>query len=50
MGFETTIAAFERVKTVHALDCAAAVIGSYNSTYLYTYNRSSHEYLEIIRN
>jgi hypothetical protein len=27
VGFETTIPAWERVKTVHALDGAAAVIG-----------------------
>jgi hypothetical protein len=27
VGFETTIPAFERVKTVHALDRAATVIG-----------------------
>jgi hypothetical protein len=27
VGFETTIAAFERAKTVHALDRAATVIG-----------------------
>jgi hypothetical protein len=29
MGFETTIPAFERAKTVHALDRAAIVIGNY---------------------
>jgi hypothetical protein len=28
MGFEPTIAVFERAKTVHALDRAAAVIGN----------------------
>jgi hypothetical protein len=27
VGFETTIPMFERVKTVHAFDCAATVIG-----------------------
>jgi hypothetical protein len=27
VGFETTIPAFERAKTVHALDRAATVIG-----------------------
>jgi hypothetical protein len=27
VGFELTIPAFERAKTVHALDCAASVIG-----------------------
>jgi hypothetical protein len=27
MGFETTIPAFERTKTVHALDGAATLIG-----------------------
>jgi hypothetical protein len=30
VGFETTIPAFERTKTVHALDSAATVIGKYN--------------------
>jgi hypothetical protein len=31
MGFELTIPVFERAKTVHALDCAATVIGdNYN--------------------
>jgi hypothetical protein len=28
MGFEPTIPMFERVKTVHALDTAATMIGS----------------------
>jgi hypothetical protein len=28
-GFETTIPAFERAKTVHALDSAATVIGEF---------------------
>jgi hypothetical protein len=28
VGFEPTIPAFELAKTVHALDCAAAVIGT----------------------
>jgi hypothetical protein len=27
VGFEPTILAFERANTVHALDCAATVIG-----------------------
>jgi hypothetical protein len=27
VGFEPTIPVFERAKTVHALDCAATVIG-----------------------
>jgi hypothetical protein len=27
VGFEPTIPGFKRVKTVHALDCAATVIG-----------------------
>jgi hypothetical protein len=27
VGFEPTIPVFERAKTVHSLDCAAAVIG-----------------------
>jgi hypothetical protein len=30
VGFELTIPVFERVKTVHALDCAATVISLYN--------------------
>jgi hypothetical protein len=34
VGFEPTIPAFERAKTVHVLDCAATVIGS-------SYNRLS---------
>jgi hypothetical protein len=29
VGFKPTITAFERVKTVHALDRAATVIGEY---------------------
>jgi hypothetical protein len=29
VGFELTIPAFERVKTVHALDISATVIGSF---------------------
>jgi hypothetical protein len=29
VGFEPTIPAFEEAKTVHALDCAATVIGIY---------------------
>jgi hypothetical protein len=28
LGFEPTIPVFERAKTVHALDCAATVIGT----------------------
>jgi hypothetical protein len=28
-GFEHTTPVFERAKTVHALDCTAAVIGAY---------------------
>jgi hypothetical protein len=28
VGFESTISAFERAKTVHALDCAATVTGN----------------------
>jgi hypothetical protein len=31
VGFEPTIPAFERAKTVHALDCAATVIGAERS-------------------
>jgi hypothetical protein len=27
VGFESTISVFKRVKTVHALDCAANAIG-----------------------
>jgi hypothetical protein len=30
VGFEPKIPAFERAKTVHALDCAATVIGLWN--------------------
>jgi hypothetical protein len=29
VGFEPTTPVFERVKTVHALDCTATVIGKY---------------------
>jgi hypothetical protein len=32
VGFEHTIPIFKRAKTVHALDRAAAVIGSYKTT------------------
>jgi hypothetical protein len=31
MGFEPTIPVFERAKTVHALDRAATVFGSYKT-------------------
>jgi hypothetical protein len=31
VGSEATIPAFERSKTVHALDCAATVIGSFHT-------------------
>jgi hypothetical protein len=34
VGFESTIPAFERAKTVHALDRAGTVIGIY--IYIYT--------------
>jgi hypothetical protein len=34
VGFETTIPAFERAKTVHALEGAATVIGHYIITLL----------------
>jgi hypothetical protein len=40
MGFEPTIPAFERVKTVHSLDRAATVIGkiiSYNLNFSHRY-------------
>jgi hypothetical protein len=33
VGFESTIPVFERTKTIHALDCAATVIGK-ESSYL----------------
>jgi hypothetical protein len=32
VGFEHTIPAFERAKTVHALDSAAIVIGTFSVT------------------
>jgi hypothetical protein len=35
VGFKTMISVFAQAKTVHALDCAATVIGS--SLYIYTY-------------
>jgi hypothetical protein len=41
VGFEPTIPAFERVKTVHALDRAATVTGKHY--YLYTYNISEYD-------
>jgi hypothetical protein len=31
VGFEFTIPAFEQVKTVHGLDCAATMIGSHGN-------------------
>jgi hypothetical protein len=34
MGFEPTIRALERAKTVHALDCTATVIGIKATTFL----------------
>jgi hypothetical protein len=34
VGFETTIAVFERAKTFHALNRAATVLGSQNFQYL----------------
>jgi hypothetical protein len=34
VGFENTIPVFERTKTVHALDCAASVIGEASNTFL----------------
>jgi hypothetical protein len=37
MGFEPTIPALERAKTVHALYCAATVIGSNVNSYLFIY-------------
>jgi hypothetical protein len=35
VGFEPTIPEFERAKTVHALDRAATVIGSFTNTIQY---------------
>jgi hypothetical protein len=34
MGFELTIAAFQRTKTVHALDDTAAAIGRHKFTFI----------------
>jgi hypothetical protein len=34
VGFEPTIPGFERAKTVHALDCAATVIGYVRGVYV----------------
>jgi hypothetical protein len=34
VGFEPKIPEFERVKTGHALDPAATVIGTYNNRYV----------------
>jgi hypothetical protein len=40
VGFEPTIPAFERAKTLHALDLAATVIGNiFNTYYLFTLNK-----------
>jgi hypothetical protein len=39
VGFEPTISAFERVKTVHNLDRAATVIGNF-TFYLYNNNNN----------
>jgi hypothetical protein len=33
VGFEPTIRVFERAETVHALDLAATVIGTYSNHY-----------------
>jgi hypothetical protein len=46
VGFELTIPAFERIKTVHALDRAATVIGGKQTTWRYIPEDSSfHNYL-----
>jgi hypothetical protein len=39
VGFEPTIAALELAKTVHALDCAASVTGSYDVLVTYIFMR-----------
>jgi hypothetical protein len=44
VGFETTIAVFERAKTVHALDCAAIVIGFAVYLVLVKHTHSSTHY------
>jgi hypothetical protein len=41
VGFETTILAIERVKTVHALDRAATVIGLFTFSSLKLFSKSS---------
>jgi hypothetical protein len=54
LGFEPTIPAFERAKTVHALDRAATVIGFpfrmlfVNSTMLYQFHCSGRNYKLIV--
>jgi hypothetical protein len=44
VGFEPTIPVFERAKMVHALDRAAAVIGTFTFTFTFTYTLSFHLY------
>jgi hypothetical protein len=46
VGFEPTIPAFERAKTVHALDCAATVIGNFRRIVITNIVNSFH----VIRN
>jgi hypothetical protein len=38
VGFELAISVFERAKTVHALDCVAAVVGMATSDCIISYN------------
>jgi hypothetical protein len=49
VGFEPTIPAFERVKTVHALDYAAIVMGTFYGIFLIM-KVSSHLQWQVSRN
>jgi hypothetical protein len=50
VGFEPTISPFERAKTIHALDPAVTVIGSFGMTEVEFHTVSSAPYLYRINN
>jgi hypothetical protein len=50
VGFEPTIPAFELAKTVHALDCAATVIGTHNNYTQIKHTKTFYEHLILIFN
>jgi hypothetical protein len=49
MGFELAIPAFERAKTVHALDRAATVIGDYRARKLPMENPRSSSWIHLVK-